>query len=113
MFDEAIEGMTPGSKRRVLIAPESRYSALGDMGETVDFEIELIEVITGGKKAAFLARRAGRELFNLFFFYNVAQFVLEATGIVPHSGQAPPMLDGHAVDVANAWAAAGLSNVGL
>lgn len=111
MFDEAIEGMTPGSKRRVLILPESKYSALGDRGETIDFEIELVEVITGGKMAIYQSQRAAGSIINLLFWYYAAQTILEIFGVI-QPGQAPKF-DGQAIDVANAWAAAGLAQVGL
>jgi len=113
MFDEAIDGMrSTGSKRRVLIRPESKYSALGELGETVDFEIEVVEVVTGGKKALYRARGAVNGVVNLLFWYYVCQFVLELTGVLPSGGQ-PPVVDGQVVDAANAWAAAGLAQVGL
>lgn len=111
MLDEAIDGMTTGSTRRVLINPESKFAALGDLGETVDFEITVVENITGRQKALYMARRVAGGLFNLLFWYTACQFVLEAAGLLP-SGQAP-VVDGQAIDAANAWAAAGLAQVGL
>ena len=100
--------MTTGSKRRVLIAPESKYSALGDLGETVDFEIEVVEVLMGSKAALFQARSltgsVASGVLNILFWYYAVQTVLELTGVI-QPGQTM-RVDGPTVDVTATWAIA-------
>jgi len=112
VFDEAIEGMRAGGgKRRVLVLPSSKWAVLSD--ETVELEIELVDVKRGAQAALVRAGGPVRGLigtaFNLLFWYYITVTLLELTVLVPPSGGATA----GGVDAANVWAARGLEQVGL
>lgn len=122
VFDEALEGMRTGGRRRVLVLPSSKYSVLED--ETIELDLELVAVKSGTEAALVKASRpvgaALNTAFNLFFFYTVTQFILESVGLLPTgTGSATAAIGDVAataaphVDTANAWAARGLEAVGL
>ena len=85
IFDEAIEGMNEGAKRRVLVLPSSKW-ALYDK-ETIDFEIELVELKTGTSAALYqlggVARTLARTAF--FCFWDCLGPVVIVQGILPRA----------------------------
>lgn len=108
LYDEAIKGMRIGGKRRVLVKPSSTFSILED--ETVDLEIEATGVVDDKQKLQIRASRAINGVINFAFWYIVADNVLQLLGVLPDSAVTAVTQN---VDVANAWAAQGLSQVGL
>lgn len=136
-FNEAIANMTIGSSRRVNVLPSSRF-ALPFLDETVQLEVQLLRTRTGLDALAYQLgqQRLNIFLFLLFFGGDIANLINSlvhdpssaawaAQGLA-HAGIAPTVAAGAAadaaaaaaqqpalVDAANAWAAAGLAQVGL
>lgn len=108
LFDEAIEGMRVGGKRRVVLPPSSKFAALPE--ESVEFEIEAIAVASDADKAFFRVGSVVGGVGRLAFFWVVTQTLLD---LVLPTVDAASSSGGAAVDAANAWAAQGLSSVGL
>lgn len=118
-FDEAIDGMRVGSKRRVLVLPSSAFSVIPD--ETVEFELEVNEKLPAWREKLYQIggfRSIFRALVFLSFVPDVAHAVhvplptlvenLYGYGAAPVADAAAAAA-GH-IDKANAWAmqAAGL-----
>jgi len=110
IFDESIEGMKVGATRRVLVNPSSKWALLSD--DTIDFEIELLEVKTGRSAAVYQAGGVVRQLVNTAFFFLIAQDVIDLVLAVSAPAGDAAAAAPH-VDAANAWAAAGLQSAGL
>ena len=108
IFDEAIEGMQVGARRRVVVPPSSKYAALED--ESVELEIQALGVKTGRDKLLFNAQRGAAAVARLAFFYVLTDQLISLVLPVADAGGAATSAS---VDAANAWAAQGLSAVGL
>lgn len=107
LFDEAIEGMKVGGTRRVIVSPSSKFSVLDD--EDVEFTFEVTSVKEGRERALIRAGSAIASVSRLAFFYLVTSTLLDIFFPATAAGSA----SAQHVDAANAWAAQGLSAVGL
>ena len=108
IIDEAMDGMRVGGQRRVLVPPSSKYAALED--ETVEMELETIAIKGPGQKVLLRTGQAVGQLSRLAFWYIITTDLLQLAGVLP-SGAGGVVAQN--VDAANAWAAQGLSQVGL
>ena len=113
IFDEAIEGMKVGAKRRVLVLPSSKFALYDE--ETIEFEIELVELKMGTSAALYQAGGVARSFARTAFFCLIAQDIFNllqgVAGPAP-AGEAAAAAAQH-VDAATTWALAGLQSVGL
>ena len=71
IFNEAVQGMRPGGTRRVLVLPSSQYAMLKD--DTIDFEIELVEVKTGAAATWYKAQPYLQQAWRAYFFFVITQ----------------------------------------
>ena len=126
MFQEAVEGMAVGGRRRVLMPPSSQYSRLEE--ETIQFELELVAVKTAREAALFKLQQAignNRNLFRLALFLTFLPDILNFVGVTPPGAgaivsdaaflRAPELASAAAqhapvaLDAANRWAEGALS----
>ena len=111
LFDEAIEGMAQGGKRRMLVLPSSEFAVVDD--QTIEFEIEVVDVKSGTAANLYRIGRPLRSLFRAGVFYLFTMYATELL-LGPGTSQNVPLGDAaQGIDAANQWAAQGLNNVGL
>lgn len=123
---ELLDGMRVGGRRRALLPPSSSLAeeiGASDRGlaaklETIEFEIELVQVKTGVEAALFKARPLVAQLFNFLLIASFVPDILNLLG-VPRPGSIEDVAgtlasSPHApaiVDSANRWAADGLAGL--
>ena len=122
IFTEAIRGMKLGGRRRLLVPPSSRY-AMPNAKETIEMELEVVAVRTG-PEATFFKLGGFRSLFRLAIVLSFVPDVVNWINTTPllNGGVAKTSVDAAvalaaanpaAVDVANRWAADGLTRLGM
>jgi len=137
LFQEAIMGMVVGGKRRLKLAPDSKYASPAAK-ETILFEVELLGIQTGVDALVFKLLRNRSTLINAALLLSFAPDILGLLGLLgllpaPNGAEqlnaafssggfgAVDILSGAAtsvassapvvVDAANQWAAQGLKGL--
>ena len=121
MFDEMVQGMSVGSKRRVMVPTSSTTpNAEGDV--TLQFDVELKSIPTGTDAIAFRVKRALPAVIRAAILLSFVPDVLRIFGVLPSGDMmsnpnfgavdilAAPS-GGATVDAANMWAAQGLQGL--
>jgi hypothetical protein len=130
-FAEAIAGMKIGGKRRLNLAPSSKYSSADDAStadETIQFEIELIGIPTGLDALSYRLVRNQESIVRTAILLTFIPDVLRFIGLMPEAVDSasslreafhasgfgsvdilsvPPVV----ADAANQWAAQGLQGL--
>lgn len=108
LFDESIDGMRVGGERRVIVPPSATFAVLDD--EDIEFTFTVTGIKEGPERALYSAGRAVGGLARLAFFYVLTSSLIDL--FLP-AASAGGSVAAQNVDAANAWAAQGLSALGL
>ena len=121
MFDEMVQGMSVGSKRRVMV-PTSSTTPNTEGDVTLQFDVELKSIPTGTDAIAFRVKRALPAVIRAAILLSFVPDVLRIFGVLPSGDMmsnpnfgavdilAAPS-GGATVDAANMWAAQGLQGL--
>ena len=122
LFDECAQGMSVGSKRRVMLSASSALSETeGD--ETLQFDIELKSILNGTDATAFRVRRALPAVIRTAILLSFVPDILRLFGVLPGGAMSSPGFGAvdilstpsaavaPTVDAANMWAAQGLQGL--
>lgn len=134
LFQEAVTGMKIGGKRRINLAPGSKYAS-PSVEDTIQFEIELVGIQTGVDALIYDALRNRSSIINTAILLSFAPDILGFLGLLPAPNGAEQLnaafntggfgavdiLGGAVanaaanapvvVDAANQWAAQGLQSL--
>merc|ERR1711865_386729 len=119
LFQEAVDGMSVGGKRRVKLPPTSKFAGLD---EVVLFELEVVEVRQGFDAFAFQATQNTGSIVRTAILLSFVPDILGFLGLLPDGSSmfdassfgAVDLLSSTAapvVDAANQWASQGLQGL--